>query len=521
MKKIVYVILITLIGIFTASCSSSEYDLDNLVPDQYHKIVYFKNGGKQNLSLYTTQSGYKDSLVIIKAGSNLNLEADVNVKVLTQQEVDSIYSDMEGVDYKVIPSDAYSFDEGQELVFDKGVTGKYYPVTIDPVKIYQQIKANPDAKFVLPLQLKSKSDSINSTLDQTFIIFNVKSPLVAFQNQAQNKMMIYKSLDISVPINLTNCNINKWDIQCTLDQTQEAQLVSAYNTSHNTDYELLPEQSYQIKNLHIAQGIFQDTATISVDRAYLQNDHNYLLPLKLFGTSLGDQVKTDSTVTYIVLSNPTYAIVSPDRSSWKVLFCNNDNKMSGSNSDNSGPYALLDGNVNTYWHSNYTTGYSSSYQVSGHKMGDDYAYSFNDYNAFYAKRSTDQTVIVLDMQTAKHLVGAGITQRQNTNYSDFKSCDIYVSNDDAFRFKPLDQGGTLADYNNVALNNWDKLCSVNNVPHQNATYWQKTDLQTIQNGGVKGRFVKIKFTDSWRTDVLNMAEFQVYELLSIDGNPVN
>ena len=73
MKKIVYVILITLIGIFTASCSSSEYDLDNLVPDQYHKIVYFKNGGKQNLSLYTTQSGYKDSLVIIMAGSNLNL----------------------------------------------------------------------------------------------------------------------------------------------------------------------------------------------------------------------------------------------------------------------------------------------------------------------------------------------------------------------------------------------------------------------------------------------------------------
>jgi hypothetical protein len=36
MKKI-YIILIALIGIFAASCSNSEYDLDNLVPDQYHK----------------------------------------------------------------------------------------------------------------------------------------------------------------------------------------------------------------------------------------------------------------------------------------------------------------------------------------------------------------------------------------------------------------------------------------------------------------------------------------------------
>jgi hypothetical protein len=399
----------------------------------------------------------------------------------------------------------------------RDVTGKYYPVTIDPVKIYQQIKANPDAKFVLPLQLKSKSDSVNSTLDQTFIIFDVKSPLVAFQNQVQNEMMIYKSLNINVPINLTNSDMNKWDINCTLDQTENAQLVSSYNASHNTSYEVLPENAYQIKNLNIAQGTFLDTVTVSVDRAYLQNDHTYLLPLKLSGTSLGDQVEIDSTVNYIVLSNPTYAIVNPDRSSWKVLFCNNDNKMSGMNSDNSGPYALLDGNVNSYWHSNYITGYASSYLASGHKMGDDYAYSFGNYYAFYAKRSTSQTVIVLDMQIVKHLVGIGVTQRPN-NFKDFKSCDVYVSNDNTFKFKPLDKGGTLDDYNKVALNNWTTLCSLNDVPPLDGTYWQKADLQTIEKGGIIGRFVKIKFTDSWRPDVLNLSEFQVQELLSINGN---
>ena len=520
MKKISYFILNALIGLFTASCSNSEYGLDNLVPDQYHKIVYFKNGGKQNLSLNTTQSGYKDSLAVIKAGSDPNLIADVNVNVLTQREVDSLYSNVEGINYRVVSSDSYSFDSGRELIFGKGEQGKFLPVTINPIKIYQQIKATPDAKFVLPLRLKSKKDSINSTLDQTFIIFDVKSPLVGFINQNQDAMMIYKSLDINVPLSLTNSDVSKWNISCILDKTKNAQFVSAYNTLHNTDFELLPENSYKIKNLSITQGTFQDNATISVDRTHLQNDHTYLLPLKLAGTSVGDQMEVDSTVTYIVLSNPTYAIVSPDRSLWKVLFCNNDNKMSGSSSDKSGPYALLDGDINTYLHSNYNTEYASNYQAPGRKKGDDYVYSFKDYNAFYAKRNTDQTVIVLDMQIAKHLVGVGITQRQNTSYSDFKSCDVYVSNDKAFEFKPLDQGGSLDDYNKVESNNWIKLCSVNDVPHQNETYWQKIDLQTIQKGGVKGRFIKIKFTDSWRSDVLNMAEFQVQELLSINGNSI-
>lgn len=47
MKKISYFILVVLIGVFVASCSNSEYNLDNLVPDQYHKVVYFKNGGSR------------------------------------------------------------------------------------------------------------------------------------------------------------------------------------------------------------------------------------------------------------------------------------------------------------------------------------------------------------------------------------------------------------------------------------------------------------------------------------------
>lgn len=518
MKRILFYTLLNLFALFiVCSCTNSEYSLDNLVPFQYHKIVYFKNGGEQNLSLYTTQTNYKDSLIIIKAGSDPSLTAGVKVNVMTQAEVDSIYSNVEGVDYKVIPQDAYSFDNGQEIAFGKNETGKYLSLTLNPVKIYDQITADPDAKYIVPLQLVSEKDSVNSDLDKCLLIIDVKKPTVTFYNTEQDETMIYKSLNANIPVNLANCDINRSDFTYSMDNTQDAQLVANYNSLHGTSYELLPNRSYTISGLGFKDGSLIDTATVSINRADLQNDHTYLLPLKISGTSLGEQIEVSPATSYLVVSNPKYGIVYPDRSQWKVLFCNNDNKMAGSGSDNAGPYALLDGNVNTYWHSNWQGPSASGYQQTGHYSGDDYDYLFTDYNAFFGRRSVGQTVIVLDLQTVKHLVGVGVTPRQNQ--WDLKSLDVCVSNDAAFNFKPMDKGGTLSDYDAVALNNWAKLCSVN-VPQQNTTYWQKTDLSTIQNGGIKGRFVKIHFTASYRDPYINMSEFQVMELLSINGNPV-
>lgn len=498
-------------GIFIiTSCSNSEYSLDNLVPGKYHKVVYFKDSGKKDLLLYTTQTNYKDSLIIIKAGSNPSLSADMNVNVMAQSAVDSIYSIVDGINYKIIPQYAYTFDSGQEVAFGKNETGKYLSLTINPIKIYEQIKANPDVKYVLPLQLISKKDNINVDLDKSLLIFDVKSPIVSFQNENQNEIMIYKTLDVIDTLNLNNCDNNKWNFTCTLDDGQNDKLVAEYNTYHNTSYESLPQGSYKISGLDFKEGSLKAVPKVSIDRSYLQDDHTYILPLKLSQTSMGEQMEVSSTPAYLIISNPKYGIVQPDRSKWKVLFCNNDNKMSGSDWDNDGVYAILDGNLNTYWHSNYSSPIASS---------DDYDYGFDDYYAFLDSRNANQTAIVLDMQTTKHLIGVGITQRQNTSYRDFKSCDIYVSNDAAFKFKPINSGGTFADYSAVASNSWSKLCSVV-VPQQDATYWQEMDLPSILNGGVKGRFVKIQFTGSYRGNVLNMTEFQVLELLSIEGNPV-
>ena len=35
-----------------SACNNSKYDLENLVPQEYHKILYVNNRGKQEMTSY-------------------------------------------------------------------------------------------------------------------------------------------------------------------------------------------------------------------------------------------------------------------------------------------------------------------------------------------------------------------------------------------------------------------------------------------------------------------------------------
>jgi hypothetical protein len=41
-----------------SACNNSKYDLENLVPQEYHKILYVNNSGKQEMTLYDTGEDY-------------------------------------------------------------------------------------------------------------------------------------------------------------------------------------------------------------------------------------------------------------------------------------------------------------------------------------------------------------------------------------------------------------------------------------------------------------------------------
>ncbi len=514
MKKLIYYILLLFMcaGVAT-SCHNSDYDLQNLVPDAYHKVAYVKNYGQHNLSLFTTQSTATDTLIVLKGGSEPNTSATYRMKVLSQDELDSVYSDVQGLNYKLIPQSAFTFESGEDISFAAGEAGKYFPVSFKPMEIFQLIEANPSSRFVLPLQLVSTTDSVNADMCSVLYLLDVRSPMISFAEKQIAEMMIYKSLDVILPMKIQNCDANKWNITCTLDATDNAQAVADYNSFHGTNYELLPANAYTVENLSFAMGALTAEATLKIDRAHLVSDHSYLLPLKIGSSSMGDQMQIDGTYTYVVLSNPRLATREVDRSDWQVTFCNNDNAIGGSE-DNAGIGAIFDNNNGTFWHTGWQIPDASSFSHDG-VSGDDYDYSHShNYHAFKGHRNADETVFVIDMGKAHHIIAVGITQR--SNFSDFHTGDVMLSADEQFLFRPVADGGNLSDYHQVALNHWQKLLTVD-APHDGEPHWFDAAQTVINAGGVKGRFVKMMVRSSYRDQNVSLVEFRLRELLAIDG----
>ena len=535
MKKILNTLFLLMLVFTYTSCSDSEYDDDNFYAAKFHKILLFKDSGKRTLSLITPQTDYQDTLTVYKSGTDPSLTADVTFKVLDQATVDVDYNDAEGVDYRVIPSEAFSLNEGNTMHFDKGEKGKYLTVTLHADKIYdfKESSANVTSKtkFILPIKMVSEKDTINTDKNTTLYILNVEKPFITVAPKGNiYAAFTYSSVDINIPAAVTTVSgadiVNDRDFACELvsDPTRLAELFQIYKDGHaGYDCALMPSGNYTMPVINFYKGDNNANGVITIKRTGLQNEKHYVIPLEIKSSTMPSS-QFNSKIRYLIVTPPTVAYdTNPSRSNWKVVFCNNDLAMwqAGSGGDFGGPAALLDGNVSTYWHSNWAGCFPEAYngqdkigKNTGHAAGDDYCYYYNNYHAFAAKRKVENTAMVFDMGESMHVIGIGFTQRQD--HFDMKSFDVYVSDDDSFQFKPLESGGKHEDYDNPSLNNWTKLCSVTPAQQKPMSYTRIEDAKII-SGGVKGRYLKIRFTGSWRPISLNGAEITVIKLLSVNG----
>ena len=127
------------------------------------------------------------SFSVIKAGSDQTSTAAVTINTLTQEEVDSKYSELEGVNYKVISPNAYSFDKFQ-LDFSADERYKLVNISLNPREVLAALENDPSAIWVLPIQVSSQTDSINANKDQLFLqLKEVIMPSIGFNNSYVNE----------------------------------------------------------------------------------------------------------------------------------------------------------------------------------------------------------------------------------------------------------------------------------------------------------------------------------------------
>lgn len=386
-------ILLTGSLVLLGACSESKYELQNLVPDEYHKIMYVNNSGKQEVTLYDTEADNHYTFSVFKAGSDPDQTANVSVGILTQTEVDSEYSEPEGVNYKVISADCYSLD-ATNLAFSTADRYKLVNISLKPQNVKTIMETDPSAVWVLPLQLTSDTDSINADKNGLFLqISGVITPTLGFTNtDVAIASYNYGTTAITAKIAMGLDTDNQWDIVCNFGVDED--YIAEYNADNGTSFKLLPEGAYTLpESMTLTSGITNTELTVTVNSTELKTG-DYMLPIRITEISQFEifEKKAIYPLTIRIMGTAL------DRTGWTGEA--NTEELAGEGTNGKAGCAL-DGNISTYWHSVWLSGNWVSLPFE----------------------------IIVDTQTEHTFTQFGLQQRQHESCTDTKSGKFYVSSD--------------------------------------------------------------------------------------------
>lgn len=430
------------------ACNNSKYDLENIVPEEYYKILYVNNSGKQEMTLYDTDENYDYALSVIKAGSDPMQTAHVDISVLTQEELDNEYSIPEAITYKLLTGDCYSL-EATEMNFAAGDHSKTVNISVNSTKVKELMNNEPDTRWVLPLKASSRTDSVNADMNRLFLqITDVIMPSVGFilPTEDDTEEHQYGAVPkIEKEIELCLDTDNKWAITCGIGTN--ADYIDAYNEANKTVFKMLPAGSYTLpESANLAEGTTSVKLKASIDGTKIDGPGDYMLPVAITTTSRF-QISATTNVYPIkirVVGNEL------DRSGWTATA--DSEEQTGENSNGKAQLAL-DGDLGTYWHSIWKTG-------NGTKV---LPYE-----------------IIIDTKAEHTFSQFGMIQR-NFSYMDTKGGEIYTSPDNS---------------------TWTKVGDF--------TLQQTMDKQIFSVVSSKGRYVKIRITSSYRDQNCSLTEIYAF-----------
>ena len=375
-----------------AGCSDSEYDLEKIVPGEYHKIMFVKDAGKHNKSVLDIEGDDVQKFYVYKSGSDPSLTASVTVTTLTDEELKSEYSDPEAVNYKALSADCYTI-ETPTLDFTSEDRYKEASVALHPQKVKAEIATDNEATWVLPLKVTSENDSVNANANQYFVVIDgVVVPEIGINTTAPDLKTFAAggATDFSQTITVGINTDNLWDIE--VNTGVDAEYVETYNADHNTAYSLMPEGSYEIPaTVQLAKGSNEVELTVNVKASQLAAG-DYMLPVAVTGVSQFVPSATKAVMPILVRVQGNEL----DRSGWTAEASSEEKDGEGAGNGVAG--CMLDGNEGTFWHSQWQNG----------------------------NGQLPYTLIV-DMK-AQHEV-AQISLRNRNGYTDTGSGKFYVSDD--------------------------------------------------------------------------------------------
>lgn len=313
--------------------------------EDYKTILSIKNSGEVPFTLYKIAGEDGEYRVIVnKGGAVLNAETSIQAEVVDKATLE-MYNLENGTEYVTLPSHTYELGQ-TDLRFASSDLYKQIDVKFKTEQIYELPKIEGD--YVLPIRLIQSPDSINRKKNLVFVkplivvpsIYLTKNGYVYNAFTDQEDQLTFK-LPITMPFT------NKWDFDCTI--TIDETLLDDYNKVSGVDYALLPASSYTLPP-KVSFTALDDEKTIDIEvkREGLSYG-NYILPIYLSSCSKPDFVIDEARKS--CLYGISYV---PDISKLGRVPLTESTLTSNSHAAEGSIAAMLDGDVNTYFHSDYS-----------------------------------------------------------------------------------------------------------------------------------------------------------------------
>lgn len=315
---------------------------DGLKDNLTESKVYLVSSGLQEFEIYKTGTPSTYQLAIYKSGA-VETSCTASVDLCSVDELEA-YNTQNETEYKMmtnacyeITSSSVSFDADRKDV-NRVVDIIFKPEAIEELGI---------GNYVLPVKLTEASIGITNDKAMVILAPTVIEPMVYFASSGAKLNLGLGAADMTQNLKIGFNASNTQNIVCNLVVDED--YLAAYNAASPVQFELLPESAY---TLPASATIVEDTKEVTAKVALAVSTlplGNYLLPIRLSSDQFKIREGNDMYVVEIVITNPVL-----DTKKWTIT-ANTEEPAEAA--PNGRPEAIIDGDINSFWHSQWSGGW--------------------------------------------------------------------------------------------------------------------------------------------------------------------
>lgn len=342
-----------------AACDNSDYELDNLIPDKYKRVVCIQNEQRTDLELFDVGFELDTEITVLRSGGDPSLEAATSLVAMTQDELSEF-----NPEYKLLDPSLYTI--ASKINFAPNERYKIVSLAFSSEAIKEMKENCNDGTYYAALKLQQEGETTVDT-DKYYILRRivVKDATIDFglSSGVVNMNPEKSSFTVSLPFNNTAFDI-AWDLEVenVFNDTEEStelgnQLAAKYARKG------MPLEAFATTDAAMAPGVNSLTYSISMPEGTPYGV--YWLKVKLsnptlneapIATTTGEDVEAVIRYEYMpdvtvsgLLTALNGSATALDRTGWvfQPESCQNGNPAS----------YTLDGDLGNFWENRWSDGY--------------------------------------------------------------------------------------------------------------------------------------------------------------------